>query len=82
MESGLISGGSFKVVTDLAILDFDLTTKEMKVEAIHSGVTPKEIQENTGFDIPVHDNTIVTKPPTHEELKVLRHLDPDQTYIG
>ena len=80
-ESGLPAGGMFKVVTDLAMLGFDGATREMKVEALHPGVTLDQVRDNTGFDIEAkHVGT--TEPPTHKELAVLREIDPDQLYIA
>ena len=81
-DTGLISGGMYRVVTDLAIMGFDEKTKSMKVEALHPGVTAEEVRDNTGFDILIGKNVGVTKAPTDEELSVLRHLDPDRVYIA
>ena len=81
-DTGLISGGMYRVVTDLAIMGFDEKTKSMKVEALHPGVTAEEVRDNTGFDILIGKNVGVTKSPTDEELSVLRHLDPDRVYIA
>ena len=81
-DTGLISGGMYRVVTDLAIMGFDEKTKSMKVEALHPGVTAEEVRDNTGFDILIDENVGVTKAPSDEELSVLRHLDPDRVYIA
>ena len=81
-DTGLISGGMYRVVTDLAIMGFDEKTKSMKVEALHPGVTAEEVRDNTGFDILINENVGVTKAPSDEELSVLRHLDPDRVYIA
>ena len=81
-DTGLISGGMYRVVTDLAIMGFDEKTKSMKVEALHPGVTTEEVRDNTGFDILIDENVGVTKAPSDEELSVLRHLDPDRVYIA
>ena len=81
-DTGLISGGMYRVVTDLAIMGFDGKTKSMKVEALHPGVTAEEVRDNTGFDILIGKDVSVTKAPTDEELSVLRHLDPDRVYIA
>ncbi len=72
----------FRVVTDLAIMGFDKSTKAMKIEALHPGVTVEEVRDNTGFDILVNDNPRTTEAPTDEELSILRHLDPDRLYIA
>ena len=81
-DTGLISGGMYRVVTDLAIMGFDEKTKSMKVQALHPGVTAEEVRDNTGFDILIDENVGVTKAPSDEELSVLRHLDPDRVYIA
>ncbi len=81
-DTGLISGGMYRVVTDLAIMGFDEKTKSMKVEALHPKVTAEEVRDNTGFDILIDENVGVTKAPSDEELSVLRHLDPDRVYIA
>jgi glutaconate CoA-transferase subunit B len=81
-ESGLVTGGMYRVVTDLAILNFDDDTKEMKVLTLHPGVSAEQVHDNTGFDIHIDDDVEKTEPPTKAELDVLRHLDPERLYIA
>ena len=81
-DSGLVSGGMYRVVTDLAILNFDDETREMKVSNLHPGVTAEQVRDNTSFDIRIDDDIETTAPPTKAELDVLRHLDPEQLYIA
>jgi glutaconate CoA-transferase, subunit B len=81
-DSGLLAGGMYRVVTDLAIMGFDETTKRMEVLALHPGVTIDEVRDNTGFDLVVADKLEKTAPPSERELQVLRHLDPDKLYIA
>jgi len=81
-ESGLIAGGMYRVVTDLAMLGFDAETKEMNVESPHPGVDPEEVKDNTGFDIAIADHVGRTEPPQENELAVLRNLDPDRLYTA
>lgn len=81
-DLGLVSGGIYRVVTDLAILDFDDETREMKVSAMHPGVTADQVRANTGFNISIDDNVETTASPSKAELGVLRHLDPEQLYIA
>ena len=82
IDSGLVSGGMYRVVTDLAILDFDDETKEMQVSALSPGVTAEQVRDNTGFDIRIDGDIETTEPPSQAELEVLRHLDPEQLYIA
>ncbi|MCZ6860769.1 MAG: 3-oxoadipate--succinyl-CoA transferase subunit B [Alphaproteobacteria bacterium] len=81
-DSGLSTGGMYRVVTDLAILDFDDETREMKIAALHPGVTAEQVRDNTGFDIRIDDDVETTEPPSKAELDVLRHLDPEMLYIA
>ncbi len=81
-DSGLIAGGMYRVVTDLAILGFDDETREMKVLALHPGVDPDEVRDNTGFDVTIPDHVGRTEPPQRDELAVLRNLDPDRLYTA
>ena len=81
-EAGLTAGGMYRVVTDMGIFGFDDVTKHMKAVALHPGVTPAQVQENTGFELEFESGIEVTEPPTERELAVLRNLDPDRLYIA
>ena len=65
------------VVTNLAVLDFQTTTRVMRLRSVHPGVTAAEVVEATGFPLAVPDEVAVTRRPTPEELDLLRgRLDP------
>ncbi len=81
-DAGLVTGGMYRVVTDLAVMDFDDEARRMRVLALHPGVTIEEVQDNTGFKLLVADEFGTTEPPNERELSVLRHLDPDKLYIA
>ncbi|NIR32246.1 MAG: 3-oxoadipate--succinyl-CoA transferase subunit B [Gammaproteobacteria bacterium] len=81
-EAGLPAGGMYRVVTDLAMLGFDEDTRRMKVAALHPGVRPEQVQENTGFEVIIEADVEVTEAPTLRELAVLRELDPDRLYTA
>ena len=81
-QAGLISGGVYRVVTDLAILGFDERSKQMKIEALHPGVAADEVQGNTGFELLMEDELPTTPVPTERELEVLRELDPEGVYTA
>jgi len=40
------------------------------------------VRENTGFEVLVSPALTTTKPPTEEELSILRMLDPKRQFIG
>jgi acyl CoA:acetate/3-ketoacid CoA transferase beta subunit len=66
-----------RVVTNLAVLDFNTPDHTMRVASVHPGVTVEQVQEQTGFPLVVPDDVAVTREPTDEELKLLREvLDP------
>lgn len=65
-----------RVVTDLAVLDFDTPTRSMRLVSVHPGVTVAEVQAATGFALAVED-VVETRMPTAEELTLLRTLDPN-----
>ena len=81
-DSGLVSGGMYRVVTDLAILGFDEATKRMQIEALHPGVTVEEVQANTDFELMIGADVATTAPPSEKELAVLRELDPERLYTA
>jgi glutaconate CoA-transferase subunit B len=81
-DSGLVAGGMYRVVTDLAVFDFDEQDRRMRVIALNPGVTREQLQDNTGFKLNFSDNLSVTEPPTEHELKVLREFDPERLYTS
>jgi len=79
-KSGMLVGGTYKVITHLGIFGFDEKTRRMRLEGLHPGATVEEVKDRTGFDLLIPDKIQHTKPPTAEELRILRELDPDQRY--
>jgi glutaconate CoA-transferase subunit B len=76
-------GGPYKVISTLALMEYDDRTKRMKVESLHPGVTKQDVIDNTGFELQYPDPLPVTPEPTPEELTVLRQeVDPEGVIIG
>jgi glutaconate CoA-transferase, subunit B len=71
---GLKTKGPTKLVTDLCIFEPDPQSKEMTVTSIHPGVTRDQINDNTGWPVRYAADVAETKPPTADELTVLREL--------
>ena len=71
---GLKTKGPTKLVTDLCIFEPDPQTREMTVTSIHPGVTREQINENTGWPVRYAATVAETKPPTADELVILREL--------
>jgi glutaconate CoA-transferase subunit B len=80
-KSGLLFGGVARVVTTLGVFGFDPESRRMRLEALHTGVRVDEVHANTGFEVLVSDTLTTTKPPTDEELGILRMLDPARQFL-
>jgi len=74
-------GGPFRVITQLGVYGFDAATKEMTLVALHPGVTKEEVQNNSEFPIRMPEEIPYTQPPTEEERRLLRQIDPTGVVI-
>jgi glutaconate CoA-transferase subunit B len=83
-KSGLPSNsGPYKIITNMAVMDFEPTTKRMRVISIHPGYTFEDVQENCGFELLCAEDIKETKAPTEKELNILREeVDPYGYVIG
>ncbi|TXT61217.1 MAG: 3-oxoadipate CoA-transferase subunit B [Promethearchaeota archaeon] len=74
-----ICGGSGPqcVITDLAYLIFDEDTRRMKLGSLHPDVDLETVKNSTGFNLMIPESVSKTKPPTSQEVKLLREkVDP------
>jgi acyl CoA:acetate/3-ketoacid CoA transferase beta subunit len=62
-----------RVVTDLAVLDFEAPDGWMRLRSVHPGVTVQEVEEATGFALAT-DQVDETREPTAEELRLIREV--------
>jgi hypothetical protein len=65
-----------RVVTNLAVLDFETSNREMRLRSTHPGVTVEEVVEATGFKLSIPSNVDVTRLPTEAESALISRLDP------
>ncbi len=66
-----------RVVTNLAVIDFETPDRSARLRSIHPGVDPDEVAAQTGFAV-VTDGVPATREPSAAELELLRtRLDPD-----
>jgi acyl CoA:acetate/3-ketoacid CoA transferase beta subunit len=67
-----------RVVTNLAVLDFQTPDHAMRLRSVHPGATVEEVRAATGFELAVPAGGVPeSRLPTDEELRVLREvLDP------
>lgn len=70
--------GVRRVVTDLAVLDFETPDRTLRVRSLHPGVTAEEVRAATGFPLDVPADVPRTRRPTPDELRLIREVvDPD-----
>ncbi len=74
--------GPHRVITQLGVYGFDDATKRMKLLALHPGVTVDDVQAASAFEIIVPDHVDMTAPPSAEEIRLLREIDPLGLSIG
>ena len=83
-KSGLpLGAGPYKIITNMAVMDFEPESKRMRIIAVNPGYSEKTVQENCGFELLKAKKIIENPPPTKEELHMLRDvIDPYRYVIG
>jgi glutaconate CoA-transferase subunit B len=75
--------GPYRVISSKALFDFDEETKVMRLIGLVEGVSKEDVLENMEFEPVVAGSLEELKPPTGEELRILREeIDPDRVVIG
>lgn len=64
------------VYTNLCVLNFRGPGHQLQLVSLHPGVTVAQVQEATGFALPVPADLDETAAPTSEQLAMLAQLDP------
>ncbi len=73
---GLKNGPEW-IVTDLCVMDFEPASKRMRLRSVHPGITPAQVQEQTGFELILPEKVTETPPPSADEVRLLREvIDP------
>ncbi len=81
--AGLPEGtGPYRVITQLGVYGFDEATRRLMLISRHPGVTVEDIQANSGFEIIIPADVPESAPPTPEEQRILREIDPTGMVIG
>jgi glutaconate CoA-transferase subunit B len=83
-EAGLPpNAGPYKIITNMGVMDFEPESKRMRVSSINPGYSFKDIQDNCGFELLKVKDIEETRPPTDDELRILREeVDPYRYIIG
>ena len=82
--AGLPAGsGPYRVITDLAVMDYHPETKRMRVIALHPGVDLDRVKAATGFELHVAEKLDRSPEPSDRELELLRtQVDPGCYLLG
>jgi glutaconate CoA-transferase, subunit B len=83
-KSGLpMDAGPYKIITNMAVMDFEPETKRMRVISVNPGFSFNDVQSKCGFGLLQAEKLLETTPPTEKELRILREeVDPHKYVIG
>jgi len=80
-DAGLPEGGPSMVITDMGVMRFNDESKQMYLSRTYPGIRPQQVQEKMGIEIDL-SRAVEEKPPTEEELSLLRErIDPQGLII-
>lgn len=65
-----------RVVTNLAVLDFECPQRRMRLRSVHPGVTVADVVAATGFELVIGPDVPTSRAPSSDELAALQRLDP------
>jgi glutaconate CoA-transferase subunit B len=75
-RAGLPGGGPSAVITTLGVLRFG-ADGEAVLASTHPGAGADDVRRETGWPLRVSPDLETTPPPTADELRVLRGIDPE-----
>jgi glutaconate CoA-transferase subunit B len=73
---GLPRGGPAAVITTLGVLGFAPESHEMELRSWHPFTNADTVRAATGWDLRIAPGARETPPPTADELRIIRELDP------
>jgi glutaconate CoA-transferase, subunit B len=74
--------GVTRVITELGILAREGVGEELRLIAVHPGVTVEQVRAATGWDLKVAESVGTVPPPSAAELRLLREdVDPGRVYL-
>lgn len=72
-----------RVITNLAVLDFEGPEHAMRIRSLHPGVSVEQVQKQTSFRLAVAGDVRATRVPSREELRLIGEvLDPHNLRAG
>jgi glutaconate CoA-transferase subunit B len=81
-QAGLAAGGPSVVITNMAVMAFDDTTREMYLMAVFPGISPAQVLDHMEFKVDIK-RAQTFAPPSAAELAILREkCDPQRLILG
>jgi len=81
-KAGLPEGGPACVITNMAVMGFDETSRQMYLKGCFEGVSKEEVLDNMGFAVDTSRASEIA-PPSAKELSILRDkCDPQRLILG
>ena len=69
------------MITDLGVMNFANTEREMQLSALYPGVKFEDVQKEVGWPLRSAEKIEVMEPPAAEELRLIREeIDPTGMY--
>jgi len=65
-----------RVVTNLAVMDFNSDDHRMHLVSVHPGVSVDDVVAATGFELVIDADTAISRGPTPAEAGAIERLDP------
>jgi glutaconate CoA-transferase subunit B len=80
-QAGLGPGGPSVVITNMAVMAFDDTTREMYLKAVFPGISPAQVLDHMEFKVDI-TRAEAFPPPSAAELAILRErCDPQRLIL-
>ncbi|GGS62420.1 3-oxoadipate--succinyl-CoA transferase subunit B [Streptomyces badius] len=77
-----LGAGVTRVITELGVLARAGVGDELRLVAVHPGVSVERVRAATGWELEIADRLATTAPPTSAELGLLRDdVDPNRVYL-
>ncbi|MEG3062107.1 MAG: ketoacid CoA transferase [Comamonas sp.] len=70
------------IITDLCVMDFSGPDHAIVVRSLHPGVSFEQVQAATGFALLPASDIGTTAAPTHEQMALIRRIDPHNLRAG
>lgn len=65
-----------RVITNLGVFDFNTPDHAMRLVTLHPGVSLDDVVSNTGFELVIPEEVLISRGPTAQESAAINIIDP------